>query len=365
MNSVAQRVRHPGLDVLRGIAIMMVLGRHAKVCPEETSQLLHSLSSTWQMGGWAGVDLFFVLSGFLVGNLIFRELKETGQFRVGRFLLRRGLKIYPAYYCCLLISILGGLVLKRPSLSFSQISAEAFFCQNYMPGIWNHTWSLAVEEHFYFLLAMLAFVFPARGHIRVAMIVTLCTAIVARFLTSQVPLGDSFFRHVAPTHLRIDALMAGAILAYSWAFDSLKASIESQPRAVLFFGVAGACCFVLPFILPLTSSRWLVTWGFSVLSLASVGVILFALVWLRSSALSSLGSIGRYSYGIYLWHIPVGGWLVPAARYLVPPIKFWPLEFLFYLGSSIVLGVIMTKLIELPFLIYRDRVIPSPVSRGM
>lgn len=85
------------LDVLRGIAIALVILTHLPFDPDPTV-LGHTLLEKIKYKGWSGVDLFFVLSGFLISGLLFKEMSRTGTIRVGRFLLRRGLKIWPAYY---------------------------------------------------------------------------------------------------------------------------------------------------------------------------------------------------------------------------------------------------------------------------
>ena len=93
------------LDLLRGIAVVFVIGRHLELCPTYESGM-SPLLNVWQRGGWVGVDLFFVLSGFLVSGLLFREFTRSQSIQAGRFLLRRGLKIYPAFYCFLGLSLL-------------------------------------------------------------------------------------------------------------------------------------------------------------------------------------------------------------------------------------------------------------------
>ena len=100
---------------------------------------------------WMGVDLFFVLSGFLVSGLLFSEYRNRGELRPWRFLARRGFKIYPGFYILLLAS---WLLFARfvPHINFLY---EALFVQNYLARVWNHTWSLAVEEHFYIGLTIL------------------------------------------------------------------------------------------------------------------------------------------------------------------------------------------------------------------
>lgn len=83
-------MRNTGLDLLRLVAILLVLGRHLLPGYENNTFL-----SIWRTGGWVGVDLFFVLSGFLVSGLLFEEYKKRGSLDLKRFLIRRGFKIYP------------------------------------------------------------------------------------------------------------------------------------------------------------------------------------------------------------------------------------------------------------------------------
>ena len=133
------------IDFLRGLAILLVLLFHHPL-------FFHSIRM-----GWAGVDLFFVLSGFLVSGLYFSEYKKTGDVKIGLFLIRRGFKIYPLFYVVMLITIIYKFILLK-SVSINQVLAELFFVQNYFEGIWNHTWSLAIEEHFYFGLSFIVLI---------------------------------------------------------------------------------------------------------------------------------------------------------------------------------------------------------------
>ena len=133
-------VRLLQLDVLRGIAVLLVMGYHLPALP--------ILSNA----GYLSVDLFFVLSGFLVSGLLFREIQSTGGVNLSRFYLRRALKIYPSVYLLLALTYL----LFTAALGWAQVSNTALgdllLSQNYLGGLWGHTWSLAVEEHFYLLL---------------------------------------------------------------------------------------------------------------------------------------------------------------------------------------------------------------------
>src|ERR1700730_4300428 len=133
-------MRNKRLDVLRCIAVLLVMFNHGGIWPAAAQH------------GWIGVDLFFVLSGFLISGLLFSEYKARSSISFKRFFVRRGMKIYPAFYLFLfLTAVVYYLVFHRLSPPTHYL-AEVFFVQNYWPGVWDHTWSLGVEEHFYILL---------------------------------------------------------------------------------------------------------------------------------------------------------------------------------------------------------------------
>mgnify|MGYP001205359475 CR=1 FL=1 len=98
--------RNLNLDILRAIAILLVLGRHMQVCPSDISPTISAITQKWQDIGWIGVDLFFVLSGFLVSMLLFKEVRIKGRLSIRHFLIRRGLKIYPSFYFFILVTVL-------------------------------------------------------------------------------------------------------------------------------------------------------------------------------------------------------------------------------------------------------------------
>ena len=132
--------RDTRLDVLRGVAVVMVLVHHSP-----------TRLGGWVQAGWSGVDLFFVLSGFLVSGLLFKEYLAAGRIRPWRFYLRRGFKIYPNLYVMLAVAAVLQAAL-GPPLVPRLVLHDALFVQNYLGPWWGHTWSLAVEEHFYLLL---------------------------------------------------------------------------------------------------------------------------------------------------------------------------------------------------------------------
>jgi len=212
--------RVAALDLLRGIAVLSVLISHAKLqntsLPRAFAQSLNAAA-----GFFSGVDLFFVLSGFLVSGLLFREHQQHGTINVRRFLIRRGLKIYPSFYAFLLTSITVSWAFQIwPHPTPTNVASEVFFVQNYGTPLWSHTWSLAVEEHFYVCLVLLfAGLLKTRRRngldlipVIVACVATACLSL--RCITEWIIPEFSFHRHLAPSHLRFDSLAIGMLLSY-------------------------------------------------------------------------------------------------------------------------------------------------------
>ena len=137
--------RNQSLDILRCVAVLLVLGIHV---PHYR---------LWARVGWTGVDLFFVLSGFLISGLLFRDYQEHGSIDWKRFLIRRGFKIYPSYYmflwiAAILLVLIGHHYNMRSMLLGNAVFVGNYFQQTVTIGPFWHLWSIAVEEHFYVLL---------------------------------------------------------------------------------------------------------------------------------------------------------------------------------------------------------------------
>lgn len=156
--AAASSARLPQIDLLRAVAVLMVIGNHSAICPPETNIFLNKLTAIWYRGGWTGVDLFFVLSGFLVSGLLFDEYQKQGSINFKKFLVRRGLKIYPAFWLLLIVSF-AVIVASHEVIYRGGFLSELLFIQDYHQGIWDHTWSLAIEEQFYLFLCLIFFVF--------------------------------------------------------------------------------------------------------------------------------------------------------------------------------------------------------------
>jgi peptidoglycan/LPS O-acetylase OafA/YrhL len=338
------------LDLLRALAVLLVLGRHGKGF-EDVPVL-----AEWRRGGWVGVDLFFVLSGFLVGGLLFSELTAHGRVALGQFLVRRGLKIYPAFYVLLALTLAAQGPMGE-AIPPQRIAAEALYLQNYLRGVWGHTWSLAVEEHFYLLLAAL-FGWSGRRTWIVAGVAGLALPVCLglRILAAEAQPEFQHHAHLAPTHLRIDALLLGCLLSYWWHVRG-GSHRRRSPAATWLLATLGLSLLSLLFLFELGDGALMHTLGLTTNGVGSA-CLLLALLHLRpgpSRAVGLLAALGTRSYSIYLWHLPVQKVVAIGGERL--GLGFCARTVAYLLGS-VVVGVTMAALVELPLLRLRDRVFP-------
>jgi peptidoglycan/LPS O-acetylase OafA/YrhL len=356
--------RDAGLDAVRGLAVLMVLGAHFDLgaAPLAAPTWLERGLRQWQAAGWSGVDLFFVLSGFLISGLLFREYSARGQVRVGRFLIRRGLKIYPSFYVMVFFTVLIMLASGNP-VKPAELMAELLFVQNYGPTLYNYTWSLAVEEHFYLLLVGLIAWRATRGgqlgQVRLLVLLVLPATLLAR-LASAWGWPDSYESHVNYTHLRLDGLAFGVALGYLAVFhaQSLQDWVRRWRWGLLGSStLLSAALFGLPH-----TSPWVYTAGLTALYLGAGSLLLLARYAPfgapRRALIAPLAWVGANSYAIYLWHVPVrkwgGGLLALATGQGSPTV----LGLALYVAAAVAVGALMTSAIERPALAWRDRRFP-------
>jgi peptidoglycan/LPS O-acetylase OafA/YrhL len=356
--------RLAALDVLRAVAVFLVLGRHM---PDAMAALAWPLQ-LWQRGGWIGVDLFFVLSGFLVSGLLFQEWERFGAIDYPRFLVRRSLKIHPPFYVLLLATWVIGHFLGK-QIAPATLLSEAAFVQNYGPALFPHTWSLAVEEHFYLLLPVLLLglgKLQAYSRDPLPVLGTVClagaaTVLATRLISAECSMdGFHLKSHLFPTHLRIDSLLFGVLLSCAWQTRRTALTAWVLKWRALLVAIA-AVLFAPAFAFPLRpgAETLLATLGLTGFYIASGITLLLALTsgGTLNAFTRGLAKIGRNSYSIYLWHIPVLFWVAE-------PVGNWlslnaAQQLLTYLALSIGIGVALSKTIEVPFLALRDRWMPS------
>ena len=342
------------LDFIRGIAILLVIGYHELTVPTSVVAF-RVIDFPFKKFGWSGVDLFFVLSGFLVGGLLIGEYAKRGSIRAGRFITRRGFKIWPAYYCYLLFQI---AVRHFPLSTF--LIPNLLHLQNYLGTSLSHTWTLAVEEHFYLALPFLLIFLTRSKALQSHIILVLLGICAATFLVRSwmvIFLGST--RVSEYTHTRIDSLMFGVFLSYLYhcrrtVFDRLM----NQTGLLLAITVAG----VLFLSITSDTSALMRTIGYTINYLSYGSLMLLVLRstgrWTESAPYRLIAWIGLYSYSIYLWHNSVRTPLFRLSAHLHGNLQWIALclsQFVF----AVLLGVLMAKLVEWPFLRLRERFVPT------
>jgi len=343
------------LDFIRGIAILLVLDYHAPI-----GVMLYPFKL---MGfphfGWVGVDIFFVLSGFLVGGLLIKEWKVRGRIDSKRFLIRRGFKIWPQYYVFLGLNLVTGH--RRPM----SLLGNFLNVQNYVRGSIPHTWSLAVEEHAYLLL-VLCLAVAARRKTRMRNLFLFLAATTAFVFVMRLVLINKGYNVFPWTHTRIDGIIYGVMLAilYHYVPDTFH---KVQNWTWLWLATLACALLYFRFFNALVPWELSLSWDFG----SATGIALIMLLYkhregrVRPWAYRFVAFIGLYSYGIYLWHIavrdPLGKfamrlphWISPTALAVLPIV------------GGILMGMFFTKLVEFPTLKLRDRLFPrriySPVG---
>jgi peptidoglycan/LPS O-acetylase OafA/YrhL len=295
------------LDGLRGIAILLVFLYH--YLPRNLHNPLSWLASV----GWTGVDLFFVLSGFLITGILYDTRHATNFFKV--FYARRALRILPAYFLAVGFVLLVAALLKTPA-SWKAVPFYVFGSNlmiplrdgtpNFTPYLnCDHFWSLALEEQFYFLWPVVVFLVLRRRTLMQICGAGILGALLFRIVLTR--LGVSPWILYTELPLRMDSLLAGAMLALALR-GPRPAFWLSRTRIYLLMG---GCCLILVVLfiragtLFFTSSA-MTSLGYSMF--AGVFVCVLALALVPGTAADRAGRIpvlrffGRYSYGLYIWH---------------------------------------------------------------
>jgi peptidoglycan/LPS O-acetylase OafA/YrhL len=366
--------RNVSLDVLRGVAILLVLCHH-NPNDIQTAGWLEPIGSRLMTIGWTGVDLFFVLSGFLVAGILFKELIRHDSLNVKRFILRRGFKIWPGYYFYLVFAAICLLkVNQSPQQIFAGLMPNLIHLQNYFPFtmVLTFTWSLAVEEHFYLLLPIVLALLHRLSRNRYdyrPWIGVLCLAVIIicptwRFIDyCQNPHAHPF--RLMATHLRADGLALGSLMAFAYQFHNDKFIVLLQRR---WAWLLAALLMLSPFLyvrledscLLYTLGPSLIVFGYACLLMASLNVQpyneklskLYRLVPFRCIAF-----IGFYSYSIYLWHytcreLPYQ--FVILITWL-PEWSKWLLQSILYGLSATLFGFLAARAVEFPALALREK----------
>lgn len=296
-----------------------------------------------QFGG-TGVDLFFVLSGWLIGSQLFDEQKKYSNIDLKRFWLRRWMRTFPAYYAVLVLTVIQMYLTKdNPEFPLSYL----FFVQNYqavMP-IFYVSWSLCVEEQFYLLIAPFVILLSRiPENAKVAMLLML-------LLLPTVFRALGLYESIEQTHVRWDCCVMGVLLAYlksnlNFFWGLLKAHCSKLAIAAL---LAYVFCYI---------SRWNPDWGIGDPSPLGLAIIFgMWVVWADSVPVKLSGIfytvvmyISTRSYSLYLLHpdaLAISKRLIPDQNFLI----YFALSF----AVSLIASEMLYKLIELPFMNLRKK----------
>ncbi len=367
--------RHlPALDGVRGLAILLVLAVHLMLFNNNTGNPWWDRLGQLRSLGFLGVDLFFVLSGFLITGILYDTLQDPHYFR--SFYMRRFLRIFPLYYGFLFLLVILAAVLhvhwggrQYVLMTYMQNTGIWFPTDGFHPG-WlidlNHFWSLAVEEQFYFFWPLLVFLIKDRKRlIWLGLVLSACAlALRVGLCLHETPFIIGLVHEM--TLCRMDTLMIGGCLALLVRGDRMPFT----PRAAAWwFWISIAVMVVFAVTHPvvyLSSAAFVGTVGYSMCAIAFAALIFLTLdpasTWNRVFRMGWLRSFGKYSYGMYVLHILVGSLvsigmqrlLGTSLRIFLTPYLTRPLailvEFCLSVGAVYIVAFLSYNLYEVHFL---------------
>lgn len=367
--SAPSKTHLPALDGVRGIAILVVLLHNLSII-EARETRLEKLWTVVVEAGWVGVQLFFVLSGFLITGILLDDRARPDRLKV--FYLRRVVRIFPLYYVFLVLYfvVLPPFfpALRRPIGEvvwyWVYLSNWSTLAYGLLPGL-GHIWSLAVEEQFYMVWPWIA------GRVRDATFAWVCIAVTVASLAARVALHRLHFDDLwlySSTATRIDALAMGALVALAVRSELWRARLARalRPLAVVVV-VALALLSVITHGVN-RNNPLMQIYGYSILAVGCALLVTYAARptaprWL---AHPWLRFFGKYSYGIYVIHpalkVAVWSWqrarldAASAARPVATDIAF----ILAVAIASIALALVSWVVVERPFLKLKDRIAPRP-----
>ncbi len=373
--------RHiPALDGVRGLAILVVLIHNASWILGPTDRASLKLLGIVTTSGWVGVQLFFVLSGFLITGILTDTAGSEGYFR--SFYIRRFLRIFPLYYAFLALVLFVVPLVADPGWVAQAHHDQVwywFYLSNWsgtfgrdIPGL-PHFWSLAVEEQFYLLWPLLVYLLDRTAMIRVCIAVVLSGPLVRLGLHE---LGLPTSAAYAFTVARWDALAGGGLIALLAVEDSGRQWLKSRMPYVGWVGLVALGIFGLFDHAFHEDDLRVQVWG------QSITVLLFTWLVYSAAAPSSrtqstlsrgleagwLRFLGKYSYAIYVVHFPIH---YVASHYLADAVngsdtlwRFarWAAYVMGVASVSIVLALASWHLLEKRFLDLKRVLAPRPTA---
>ena len=349
----------PSIDSLRALAVLAVIIYHVDV--------------NYLPGGFLGVDLFFVLSGYLISSLIIKEYKKTGSLNLYNFYIRRARRLLPAVYFMITVVLVvmvmfNGVLLKKSHL-------DAIFGYIYSSNWWyifhkldyfdsfgsqspfKHLWSLAIEEQFYMIFPLLFLLinrkkkdkdgfYKLNRNFLYVILGVILVSLIAHIILFDI---NNISRIYFGTDTRAFSLLVGAVGAILYPMDKLNTKITPQENLV--YSVVSLISIVALITIMIYTSEyntWMYRGGF--LLVAILGIIIIISSGKQHTVMAKLLSfkpvvfIGKISYSLYLWHFPVLVLTTPVSEIGKPNIFFVVLRVIL----TFILAIISYALVETP-----------------
>lgn len=360
--------RHHSLDMLRAAAITYVFLFHYFILSHGQPAWLPNAAQF----GWTGVDLFFVLSGYLISNQLFTEIKNTGQLSLGRFFAKRIFRIIPAYLVVVGIYFL--IPAFREKEQLPPLWKFLTFTQNLglnikERGTFSHAWSLCVEEHFYLALPLLLILLQATNKLKNA-VWLLIALFFSGFAIRYACYHNQYLPHATdhdawvhwykyiyyPTYNRLDGLLAGVAIAAIYNYKPMLSATLSKYRyviaiaGILWLGIAYYICTDQQTAIASVYGYPAVALGFGLLLIA--GISSRNICYRFKTAI--ITHIATLSYSIYLTH---KGIIHLTHHYLSAYIASPNVMLLICAGNCMLAAYALHATIEKPFLRLRDKLI--------
>jgi peptidoglycan/LPS O-acetylase OafA/YrhL len=376
--AVPYSARHfPAADGIRGVAILMVVLHNSEFVERSSTSALLKLTGAITATGWIGVQLFFVLSGFLITGILADARGSAGYFR--NFYIRRVLRIFPLYYAVLFLAIVVFPLVANVSDWTAVAKTNQWWYWGYLSN-WGdvfhhsiegftHFWSLAVEEQFYLAWPVLVFALSRRNVMRLCAFL-IVSAPAIRFGLHLVGLAQQGAYEL--TIARWDALAAGALLAMLMRDAELRPALERWIKAAALLSLGAT----LPLLLYERGFHpddlWVQVAGQTLIAILSTALVYYCVAEpagiaarvQRVMGADWLRFFGKYSYAMYVFHFPIQHAL---ALYVGDSLNAGDgtvrfLKLMAYLACIIALSTVAAmvswRVLEQPFLALKDRWAP-------
>lgn len=345
------------IDGIRAIAVLWVIIFHAwlfqyNFFPNESDYIINNSIFTWISKGDLGVDLFFVISGFLIGTILFKEFNRTNTINFKRFYKRRFLRLMPVYIFSMILGVY--FLQDHAAGNWGKAWANLLYVNNYVRGSYmGWTWSLAIEEQFYIVIPFLiAFLIPKFKNKSIIFLILAIIPIylsyqyIFHFLDYSVPFNnvfqsegwaDWFWDYYMLTHLRYGGLLSGVIAAYISVNYNIRISLFFQKKTLLSNFLIILSLFFFVSISTITLGQWTnvensIFYSFHPdiskyyeiihreIFCYSVAYIIMACIYSKSIVIKPLNNflslklfypIAQVSYSAYLFHEMFMLWFFP------------------------------------------------------